>query len=152
MGFGAGLAGTTVMTLSQRAEMALSGRAPSRIPAKAIEKIGDVQLADRADESWASVPVHFAYGSALGIGLAALDRVREPWRSAAFFAAAWGAGVALTTGLGLARPPHRQSGRMLAIDLGHHAIYAAAAGFAYAAANRLAEKRGLGRLKAAKRG
>ncbi len=135
------------MTLGQRTEIAISGREPSRSPAKAIEKIGHVELADRGDEERASIPIHFAYGTSLGIGLVVLERMREPWRTAVFFSAVWTAGAALLTGLGLAKPPHRQRPRDLAVDLGHHAVYATTAALAYRAANWFAEKRGLGRLK-----
>ncbi len=150
LGLAAGLAGTLVMTLGQHVEMRLSGRRPSRSPARAVATLGDMELASPDEERRASVPVHLAYGTALGIGLVALDRIKEPWRTAAFFAAVWGAGAALLGGLGLARPPHRQDRRTLATDLGHHAVYAATAGLAYGAANRFAGKRGLGRMAPAK--
>ena len=145
LGLAAGLAGTSAMTLGQHVEMAVTRRKPSRSPARAVEELGNVELASRGDERRASVPVHFAYGTTLGLGLVALEPIREPWRTALFFAAVWGAGVALLTSLGLASPPHRQRPGSLATDLGHHIVYAVTASLAFEFANRHARKLGLGK-------
>jgi hypothetical protein len=141
IGLAAGLVGTLVMTLGQKAEMTLTRRPPSTVPAEAVEEVSGVELETKADERRASTPIHFAYGTALGGALAALDEVPEPARTAVFFALAWGGGAALLTTLGLAKPPTQQKPAEVATDLGHHLVYALAAGAAYAALTRFSESR-----------
>ena len=141
LGLVAGLAGTIVMTLGQKIEIALSGRPPSKVPAKAVEEVSGVALATAKDEERASTPVHFGDGTALGATLAAGDRLHPAVRTAAFFGFAWTAGAAITTGLGLSKPPHEQDARSLLTDVGHHIVYAVTAGSAYALLRRAAARR-----------
>lgn len=141
LGIASGLVGTIAMTLGQKIEMALTKRPPSTVPAKAVEKVANVDLADEEDEKCASTPVHYAYGTALGGSLALLDDIPEPMRTAAFFGLAYGGGAALLTGLKLAPPPTEQKPSEIATDVGHHLVYALAAGGAYALLTRLAERR-----------
>lgn len=138
LGLTAGLAGTIVMTLGQTAEMRLTKRRASTVPAKAIEKITDTRLRNPDSEKQLSTAAHVAFGTSLGLGLAALSKVPEPARGAAFFAGAWGAGTALVTGLGLSDPPTKWGTKKLATDLGHHAVYAASAAAAFFGLRRLA--------------
>ncbi len=140
VGIAAGLIGTIVMTIGQKAEMALTTRPPSSTPAKAVEKVAGVELETADDKQRASTPIHWAYGTALGAILAGLDRIPEPARTGLFFASAWGGGAMLLNGLGLATPPHRQKSRDLATDISHHAVYALSAGGAYALFRNLAEE------------
>ena len=132
IGLAAGLVGTIVMTLGQKAEMAVTKRPASKAPAQAVEKVSGVELASEAEEKRASMPIHFAYGTALGGALAGLDGLREPARTGIFFATAWAGGAALLNALGLAKPPDEQEPAKLATDLGHHFVYAVSAGAAYA--------------------
>jgi hypothetical protein len=139
VGIVSGLIGTVVMTLGQKAEMALTKRPPSATPAKAVEKMAQVDL-DGEDEQRASTPIHFAYGTALGGALALLDEVPEPARTASFFALAYGGGAALLSGLKLAPLPTEQKPAEVATDLGHHLVYALSAGAAYALLTRFVER------------
>lgn len=148
LGLAAGFAGTSIMTIGQHIEMAISGRKPSRSPARAVETIAKVELASPEDELRASFLIHLAYGTALGIGLVALERIKDPWRTAIFLATVWSAGAALLAGLDLAPPPHRQRPAKLATDIGHHIVYASTAGLAYQFANRRARSAGLGSIQA----
>ncbi|RST30472.1 hypothetical protein HMF7854_06230 [Sphingomonas ginkgonis] len=142
VGLAAGLVGTALMTLSQKAEMALTGRPESTTPAKAVEQVSGVALKDETAEKRASVPVHWAYGTALGTALAGLEPLPTAARTPAFFGLAWGSGAALLSRLRLAKPPADQDGRELAIDLGHHLVYATGASLAYALGTRwLAQRR-----------
>ena len=136
LGLAAGLAGTIVMTLGQKAEMALTRRPPSKTPAKAVETVSGVELARVSDELRASNLVHVGYGTALGAVLAAGDRLPAPSRTAAFFALAWAGGSAMLTLLRLAKPPQEQATQDLLTDIGHHAVYAATAGTTYALLRR----------------
>ena len=138
LGIAAGLIGTIVMTLGQKAEMALTGRSPSATPAKAVEKVADVELDSDADKQRASTPVHFAYGTALGGLLGVMDDVPEPARTAGFFALAWGSGAALLTLLKFAPPPWQQEPADVTTDVGHHLVYAASTGVAYGLLTRMA--------------
>jgi len=139
-GFGllAGLAGSLVMLASQRAEMRLTKREGSDIPAEAVEKLSGIDVEDRSTEHQLSTAAHFAFGTGLGLGLAALAKVPEPARGIAFFACAWSAGAALITGLNLSDPPTKWDPAKLAIDLGHHAVYAATAAGTFFGLRRLA--------------
>jgi hypothetical protein len=137
LGLAAGLTGALVMLLSQKAEAAITQREASATPSKAIEAVSGVDLLE-SDEQALATPVHLAFGTALGLGLAAMTKVPEPTRGGLFFAGAWGAGAALITGLGLSDPPTRWDAKKLAIDLGHHAVYAASAAAAFFGLRKLA--------------
>jgi hypothetical protein len=138
LGLAAGLVGTLVMSLSQKAEMTLTGREASDTPAKALETIAGAPEQDDRTQQQLSTAGHLAFGTGLGLGLAALSKVPEPARGVAFFAGAWGAGTALITGLGLSDPPTKWDAKKLATDFGHHAVYAAAAAAAFFGFRRLA--------------
>lgn len=136
IGLVAGLAGAIAMALSQKAEMAISGREPSSTPAEAIETISGVE-ANEAEEARLSTVGHFAFGTALGLGLAAMDGVPEPARAGLFLGGSWAAGNGLITALGVSDPPTRWTPAQLATDLLHHVVYAAAATAAYFGLRRL---------------
>ena len=126
IGLAAGLVGTLVMSLGQRAEMGLSGRSSSHTPAKAIEAVSGVDVPDGYQDR-VSLWTHLGYGTALGLGLAALAKVPEPARGTIFGTGAWLGGAGLQTALGVNDPPTRWKRAELAIDLLHHAVYAGAA-------------------------
>jgi hypothetical protein len=137
LGLAAGLVGTIVMTLGQKAEMALTDRPPSKVPADAVEKIAGFDVSDGAEEDLLSNGVHFAYGIALGAGFAAIDDVAEPARTALYFVGAQAVGMALLQGLDLDGKPSEWDAPTAAVDVGHHLVYAIAAGLTYAAGKRL---------------
>jgi hypothetical protein len=138
LGLVAGLVGTLAMTLSQKAEMRLTERAPSDTPAKAIETLAATPVHDDRAEQALSSAGHVAFGTGLGLGLAALAKVPEPARGLTFFAGAWATGTTLINALDLSDPPTRWDARALAIDLAHHAVYAAVAAAAFVGLRRLA--------------
>jgi len=137
LGLAAGLIGTLAMTLGQKAEMALTERPPSNEPAQAVEKVGGFSVADEQSEQLLSTGVHFAYGIALGAGLAALDEVAEPARTALYFVATQVTGMAVLQALELDGKPSEWDGPTAAIDVGHHLVYAVVAGLAYTGGKRL---------------
>ncbi|WP_162875667.1 hypothetical protein [Sphingomonas crusticola] len=138
LGLAAGFVGSLFMMASQKTEMRLTGRAASDTPAEAVETITGSEAADKASQQRLTTAAHFAFGSGLGVGLAALGKVPEPTRGAVFFVGAWGAGTALITVLGLSDPPTKWDAQQLATDIGHHAVYAASAAAAFVALRRLA--------------
>jgi hypothetical protein len=131
IGLLAGLAGTIVMTLGQKLEMRLTGREGSDDPAEAVEDLTGEKVEDQRQKQALTNAVHFAYGTALGTTLAALDGVKEPARTALFFAGAWGLGALIETWLHPDQPVTQWDAQQLATDIGHHIVYAAAASFAY---------------------
>jgi hypothetical protein len=137
IGLLAGLAGTAAMSLSQAVEMRLTKRAPSPTPAKAVEALTGVEAPKEATEARLSTAAHIAFGTSLGLGLAAMAKVPEPARGALFLAGSWSAGTALITGLGVSDPPTKWGSRQLATDIGHHAVYAASAALAFVRLRRL---------------
>jgi len=141
LGLAAGLVGTIAMTLGQKVEMALADRPPSTMPADAVEKIGDFDVADDRQEALLSSGVHFAYGIALGAGFAAIDEVPEPARTALYFVGAQSIGMALLQALDLDGKPSEWDAPTAAVDVGHHVVYAVAAGLAYAGGRRLLARR-----------
>jgi hypothetical protein len=137
LGLAAGLIGTLAMTLGQEAEMALTGRPPSKTPAEGAEKASGIDVSDEAAEQTLSNIVHFGYGTLLGAGLAALDDVPEPARTIAYFVGAQATGMAVLQALDLEGKPSKWDAPSAAIDVGHHLVYAVAAGLAYAGGKRL---------------
>ena len=137
----AGFAGAVAMTIASTIEMKLRRRPASSTPADAAGKVLGVQPRDEAGKRRFGTLVHYAYGSAWGLGRAALgaalctsSRLRR--RSAlvepiAFFAAVWGAALAMLPALGVAKPFWRWGAKEVAIDALHHSVYAAATDGAY---------------------
>jgi hypothetical protein len=71
-GLAAGFVGTCALTMSQRVEMALSGRGPSDLPARVVEGVLRVRLRGRRREL-AAVAAHWVNNTGSGVGRAALD-------------------------------------------------------------------------------
>lgn len=138
-GMVAGVAGTIAMTLSERLEMTLSGRAPSQVPGQ----VGAHLLPGSDPNSASDVqrlnnPVHWAHGVAMGTLRAALDTagLQGPAASAAHFALVWGGDAALYRALGIADVPWRWGADELASDVLHKGVYAAVTGTVYDALSR----------------
>lgn len=135
-GAAAGLAGALVMTAAQAAEMRVTGRKASMVPAKVGMKLLRVHPRRRGPGrerlNWA---VHFGHGVAMGTVRGAMGAAgaRGPAGGAAYFAALWGGDVMLYQALGIAGPPWRWSVSELATDVGHKAIYAATTSAVYEA-------------------
>ncbi len=71
----AGLVGTAAMTASATLEMRLRGRPESVTPAKAVEKVMDLDAETPAAERQLASAVHSGYGAALGGVRGALDAI-----------------------------------------------------------------------------
>ncbi|MGF1549416.1 MAG: hypothetical protein ACFBQW_02615 [Sphingomonadaceae bacterium] len=140
LGLLAGFGGTIAMTLIQKLEMRLDGRAPSTTPAEAVEKLADIEIEEEEEELRLANAVHLLYGTALGSLLIPLRRIDEPARTALFFATVWAGGSALLRLLDLSRLPHKWPRDQLAADLVHHLVYAGAASLLDQGARRLAAR------------
>jgi len=130
----AGTAGTIAMTLSQRLEMAASGREPSTVPGQ----VGAHLLPGRdpgspSDVAGLNRPVHWAHGIGMGALRGALDSagVHGPRATAAHFALLWAGDAALYQALGIADVPWRWGADELASDLLHKGVYAVVTGAVY---------------------
>ncbi len=131
----AGIAGTAVMTVAQVIEMKLSGREPSVVPAKAIEKLSGVQPSNQATEQRLSNLTHWMYGTSWGAvrGLLSSAGVNHLAATGLHFGAVWGAALLLLPALELSPPATQWSRKTVLKDALFHAVYAGAAGLAFAA-------------------
>lgn len=133
-GLVAGLAGTAVMTLAQRAQMAATGRGGSDMPARAVEKVFGIRFADEPSRERSAQLTHWTYGTSMGAvrGLLGAVGVGDVAATGAHFAVAWGGSTVALPAMGLAPPATEWSPRQVATDAGFHAVYALASGAVYA--------------------
>lgn len=129
----AGAVGTAAMTLSSTVEMKLRKRDPSTVPAQAASEVLGVRVWKQDQEKFANV-VHWQYGSCVGAvrGLLSAFGLREPVASGVFFAAVWGAALAMVPRLTDAPPVKEWGPEELAIDGFHHLVYAVSTSLAIA--------------------
>ncbi len=133
-GMVAGALGTVAMTLSQRLEMSLSGRAPSTVPGQVgAHLLPRADAAAPVDVARLNGPVHWGHGIVMGALRGVLDAagLHGPAASAVHFALVWGGDAALYRSLRIADVPWRWSGDELAADLLHKGVYAAVTGAVY---------------------
>jgi len=133
-GLVAGAVGTVAMTVSERLEMAVSGREGSQVPGK----VGASLLPGKDPESASDVAqlntaVHWTHGITMGALRGALDvaGLRGPEASLAHFALLWGGDAALYRALGVADVPWHWTPDELATDMLHKGVYAAVTGGVY---------------------
>ena len=133
-GMVAGAVGTVAMTLSERVEMSLSGRAPSTVPGQVgAHLLPGADPTSPRDVARLGFPVHWGHGVAMGALRGVLDvaGLEGPAASAAHFALVWGGDAALYRTLGIAEVPWRWSKEELGADLLHKGVYAAVTGAVY---------------------
>lgn len=134
LGMVAGAVGAVAMTVTQRLEMSLSGRAPSTVPGQVgAHLLPGADPASSADVARLNGPVHWGHGVAMGALRGVLDvaGIQGPAASAAHFALVWGGDAALYRTLGIADVPWRWSADELGSDLLHKGVYAAVTGAVY---------------------
>jgi hypothetical protein len=132
----AGAAGTVALTLSERLEMAITGREGSQVPGEVGAHLLPGKDPDApSDVERLNTPVHWAHGIAMGglRGLLDVGGVRGTAATAAHFALFWGSDAMLYRALGVADVPWRWSGDELASDVLHKGVYAVATGAVYEA-------------------
>ena len=133
-GLVAGAVGTVAMTVTQRLEMAITGRQGSRVPGEVGASL--LLVKDRnssRDAVQLNVAVHWAHGIIMGALRAALDGAgfRGAPASLAHFALVWGGDAALYRTLSIADVPWRWAPDELATDVLHKGVYAAVTGVIY---------------------
>ena len=132
----AGAVGTVALTLSERLEMAITGREGSQVPGEVGAHLLPGKDPDApSDVERLNTPVHWAHGIAMGglRGLLDVGGVRGTAATAAHFALFWGSDAMLYRALGVADVPWRWSGDELASDVLHKGVYAVATGAVYEA-------------------
>jgi hypothetical protein len=130
----AGAVGTIAMTLSERLEMALTGREASQVPGEvAAHLLPGRHPGAASDVEQLNSPMHWAHGISMGAARGLLDAggMRGPTATAAHFALVWGSDAMLYRALGVADAPWRWSGDELAADLLHKGVYAVVTGAVY---------------------
>jgi hypothetical protein len=131
----AGLAGTAAMTISSTLEAKLRRRPSSTAPARAAQTVlGIKEFESPRDVARFNDLVHWGYGTGWGVVRALLGELGLGPRLAtpAHFGALWASELVMLPTLEVAPPAYLWPRRELAIDVFHHAVYAAATGFAYA--------------------
>jgi len=133
-GLVAGLLGTAAMTVSSSVEARLRGRAASSAPARATAKVLGIKEFDGplAQARFNDIS-HWGYGTGWGVvrGLLAVAGLRPRAATAAHGAAIYGAAQVTLPALEIAPPVVFWAKEEIAIDVFHHAVYAAATGLAY---------------------
>ena len=126
----AGAAGTAAMTAVQRIEMRMRNRPASKLPAKAVEKLMHIEPKNERAEQRLSTATHWTYGSSLGLIRAALRELGLGPIPAtlAHLGIVWGGELRMLPSMNLVPPLRMWSKKEFAMDLLHHAIYAAAVG------------------------
>jgi hypothetical protein len=133
-GLVAGFLGTAAMTASSTLEARLRHRAASSAPARATTKAlgiagfdSDLARARFNDLS------HWGYGTGWGVvrGLLGASGLPSAKATAAHGTAVWGCAAVTLPALDVAPPFIFWGRKEVAIDLLHHAVYAAATGLAY---------------------
>jgi hypothetical protein len=130
----AGLAGTAAMTVSSTVEAKLRGRAFSDAPARATAKVlGIKEFDDARAKARFSDLSHWGYGTGWGVARAVLREfgLGPKLATPAHFAAIWGGALVMLPALEIAPPVVFWKKEEIAIDVFHHAVYAAATGLAY---------------------
>ena len=133
-GMAAGAVGTVAMTVSERLEMAVSGRAGSTVPGEVgAHLVPGKDPGSDSDVEQLNSAVHWAHGITMGALRGVLDvaGVRGPQASLVHFALLWGGDAALYRALGIADVPWRWNSEELATDMLHKGVYAAVTGVAY---------------------
>ncbi len=136
LGAVAGAVGTAVLTVAERAEMALTGRAPSTVPGQVGAKLGGREVeSDPALVKRLNPVVHWGHGIAMGAvrGLLDVAGLKPATATLAFYPLVFGGDAALYRALNIAPEPWRWTRAELATDLFGKGVLAFATSAAYIA-------------------
>jgi hypothetical protein len=130
----AGLAGTAAMTVSSTVEAKLRHRAFSTSPGRATAKmLGIKEFEDARAAARFSDLSHWGTGTGWGVARALMREfgISRKLATPTHFAAVWGFALVALPALEIAPPVVFWRKQEIAIDVFHHAVYAAATGAAY---------------------
>ncbi|SRR5581483_7863791 len=132
-GLVAGLAGTIAITASTMIEARLRGRPESTTPSKVGGKVLGVRPRNRAGQKRFNNIVHWDYGMSWGLFLALAEDLGLTGlpASVAHFSAVWGTALVMLPAADASKPVTEWEPQDIAIDVMHHAVYAAVAGLVY---------------------
>jgi hypothetical protein len=133
VGLISGFAGTVAMTLTQMAEMKVTGRKPSSTPVNAVREVLYVKPITESKSEEVSNEIHFTYGTSLGIirGILGLVGLKGIVADSFHFLIVWGGQLFMLPTLRVAPPITHESPKTIATDVVHHLVYVATAGFVY---------------------
>jgi uncharacterized protein YndB with AHSA1/START domain len=132
-GFAAGIAGGAAMSVSTVAEMKLTRRAPSAVPAQAVRRMFKIEKLGKAGERRMTAVSHFAVSALTGgaWGAIAASEVPGPTRTPLLFSIAVLPDAAIVPAMGLASPPWRWSPADFGRTAVHHAVYSTVTAWAF---------------------
>lgn len=126
-GFVAGLVGGVAMNASTVAEMRLTGRAPSKVPVRAIERLFAIRARGEEAERRVTTAGHFLVSGFTGGAWGAIASAGLPrkLRASFLYGMATAPDAAIVPAMGLAPPPWNWSSADVARTVGHHAVFTA---------------------------
>lgn len=130
-GFGrgclAGLVGGLAMSASTLAEMRLTGREASKVPARAVERLLAIRKLGEEGERRVTTTAHFLVSGLTGGAWGALASagLPKPLRAPSLYLIAATPDAGIVPAMRLAPPPWRWSPADAARTVGHHAVFAA---------------------------
>lgn len=132
-GLAAGVVGTAAMTVSSTLEARVRGRGSSNAPAQGLKAVLHVEAADETGEQRLNFAGHWSYGTSLGIvrGLLGSLGMQGARAAGSHLGIIWGMAQGVLPATGASTPFYQWPPKEIAIDIWHHAVYAAAAGLAY---------------------
>jgi hypothetical protein len=126
----AGTAGAAVMTVGEKVEQHLTGRADSHVPARTLERLSGLPERPGRQSPAVNRTMHFGQAALLGVlrSVMAHAGLRGPWSSAQFTVVRLTNDQILENVTGVGAPPETWPRGELAVDLLHKAVYAFATG------------------------
>lgn len=129
-GAGAGLAGVAAMTLAEKIEQAVTGRASSFVPGRTLRALlgGSPEDSERSPV-W-NHAMHWGTGALVGTlhGVWAAVGMRGPRAHAAHLAVRLATDQTLENALGVGAPPHSWPWSEQVVDVWHKAVYSLVTG------------------------
>lgn len=124
-GVAAGLVGGAAMSVSTALDIRVTGRPPSRVPARAIERLLGIRRLRGKSEERVGAVAHVAMSAGIGglRGSLSAFGLRAPYASPVLFTLALVPDFLVIPALGVADPPSRWSRADLTRSLVHHAVF-----------------------------
>lgn len=142
-GLVSGAVGAVVMTLGEKVEQRLTGRADSHMPARVLERLTGAPERPRQQPPAMNWAMHYGQGALIGVIRSVMAHVglRGPWASAMFAVVRLTNDQILENATGAGAPPQTWPRPELVVDLLHKSVYAVTTG---AVADVLAARGGPG--------
>jgi uncharacterized protein YndB with AHSA1/START domain len=137
-GLVAGLLGGVAMSASTIAEMRLTGREPSKVPARAVERLLAIRKLGAEGERRVTTVAHFGVSGLTGAawGTMASAGLPRSLRTPLLYGIATAPDAVVVPAMGLAPPPWRWTPADVARTVGHHAVFTAVAAAAFSRLER----------------